>query len=402
MSGIYLYDDQRARGFEPFALTRPVAELRAGALLVRERWARALGGEVAGVLTAPHLASFVEPGSAPVLGPTTLPAGSWIVNARFAPSLAPAPAGDVLEAGGRIVGVRVDRPTNSDVGEGEASLEVFGLHGTAARTPIDGWWMNDVWDYVRHLVPMLEADIPLIGRDIQSGAPKGAIVVGTQPVFVERGAVVEPSVCFDTTEGPILLRKGSHVHAFTRLVGPLYVGEHTLLTSDRIEASSIGDTCKVHGEISNSIFLGHSNKAHEGFIGHSVVGRWVNIGASTITSNLKNTYGDVHLWTPEGTRDTGMQFLGTMFGDHVKTGIGLCLSTGCVLGAGANVFGSTMPPKVVAPFSWGEAGAFKPYHIDKFLETAERMMARREVVLAEGARAQLQAAFERRWSAEEA
>ena len=158
----------------------------------------------------------------------------------------------------------------------------------------------------------------------------------------------------------------------------------------------------MHGEISNSIFLGHSNKAHEGFIGHSVIGRWVNLGASTITSNLKNTYGDIQLWTPEGIRDTGLQFLGTMFGDHVKTGIGLCLTTGCVLGAGANVFGSTMPPKVVAPFSWGEAGAFKPYHIDKFLETAERMMARREVVLAEGARAQLQAAFERRWSAEEA
>jgi UDP-N-acetylglucosamine diphosphorylase/glucosamine-1-phosphate N-acetyltransferase len=248
---------------------------------------------------------------------------------------------------------------------------------------------------------MLEVDIPLIARDIRAGALKGAIVVGTQPVFVERGAVVEPSACFDTTEGPILLRAGSHVHAFTRLVGPLYIGEHTLLTSDRIEASSIGDTCKVHGENSNSIFLGHSNKAHEGFIGHSVIGRWVNIGASTITSNLKNTYGDVHLWTPGGTRDTGLQFLGTMFGDHVKTGIGLCLTTGCVLGAGANVFGSTMPPKVVAPFSWGEAGAFKPYHIDKFLETAERMMARRDVVLEEGARAQLHLAFEKRWSVEE-
>jgi UDP-N-acetylglucosamine diphosphorylase/glucosamine-1-phosphate N-acetyltransferase len=261
--------------------------------------------------------------------------------------------------------------------------------------------MDDVWDYVRHLVPMLEADIPLLGADMKAGAPKGAIVVGDKPVFVERGAVVEPSVCFDATEGPILLRAGSHVHAFTRLVGPLYVGEHTLVTSDRIEMSSIGDTCKVHGEISNSIFLGHSNKAHEGFIGHSMIGRWVNIGAATITSNLKNTYGDIQLWTPEGTRDTGMQFLGTMFGDHVKTGIGLCLTTGCVLGAGANVFGTAMPPKTVAPFSWGEAGAYKPYRIDKFLETAERMMARRDVALEDGMRAQLQMAFEQRWSVEE-
>ena len=401
MSAVYLYDDQRARGFQPFALTRPVAELRAGALLVRERWARVLGAPVAGSITSPHLAGFAESGAAPVPGLTTMPAGSWIVNARFAPSLAAKPKGDVLEADGRIVAARVDRPTNTDVGDGAASLEAFGLHGHAPRTPIDGWWMDDVWDYVRHLVPMLEADIPLLGADMKAGAPKGAIVVGTKPVFVERGAVVEPSVCFDATEGPILLRAGSHVHAFTRLVGPLYVGEHTLVTSDRIEMSSIGDTCKVHGEISNSIFLGHSNKAHEGFIGHSMIGRWVNIGAATITSNLKNTYGDIQLWTPEGTRDTGMQFLGTMFGDHVKTGIGLCLTTGCVLGAGANVFGTAMPPKTVAPFSWGEAGAYKPYRIDKFLETAERMMARRDVALEDGMRAQLHMAFEQRWSVEE-
>jgi UDP-N-acetylglucosamine diphosphorylase/glucosamine-1-phosphate N-acetyltransferase len=401
VSGIHLYDDRRARGFQPFALTRPLAELRAGALLVRERWARALGGEVGGVVTAPHLATFVEPASAPIARGGTLPAGTWLVNARFAPALSRVRDGNVLTAGDRVAAVRLSGEISTDLlADGSATLDDL-ARGAGASSPIEGWWMDDVWDYVRHLVPMLEADIPLIATDIKAGAPKGAIVVGTRPVFVEKGAVVEPSVCFDTTEGPILIRAGSHVQAFTRLVGPLYVGEHTLLTADRIEASSIGDTCKVHGEISNSIFLGHSNKAHEGFIGHSVVGRWVNIGASTITSNLKNTYGDVQLWTPEGTRDTGMQFLGTMFGDHVKTGIGLCLTTGCVLGTGANVFGSVMPPKVVAPFSWGETGAFTPYRIDKFLETAERMMARRDVALEDGMRAQLTMAFEQRWSVEE-
>jgi len=401
VSTLHLYEDRRARGFQPFALTRPVAELRAGALLVRERWARALGDEVAGVFTSPHLEGFTEPGSAPVARGGTLPAGAWIVNARFAPALSLVRDGTVLTADDRVVAVRLSAELSAEaLADGAARLEDFAAGG-GASSPIAGWWMDDVWDYVRHLVPMLDADIPLVARDIKAGAPKGSVVVGTRPVFVERGAVVEPSVSFDTTEGPILLRAGSHVQAFTRLVGPLYVGEHTLLTSDRIEASSIGDTCKVHGEISHSIFLGHSNKAHEGFIGHSIVGRWVNLGASTITSNLKNTYGDVQMWTPDGTRDTGMQFLGTMFGDHVKTGIGLCLTTGCVLGAGANVFGSVMPPKAVAPFSWGEAGAFTAYRLDKFLEAAERMMARRDVALEDGMRAQLQLAFAQRWSVEE-
>jgi hypothetical protein len=124
----------------------------------------------------------------------------------------------------------------------------------------------------------------------------------------------------------------------------------------------------------------------------------VNLGAGTITSNLKNTYGTVQLWTPTGVRETGLQFLGTLFGDHAKTGIGLRLTTGCVLGAGANVYGSTMPPKAIAPFSWGEAGEFQPYRVDKFLEVAERMMSRRQVALEEPMRHQLRTAFAERWA----
>jgi len=398
VSAVYLYDDARARTFQPFALTRPAGELRAGALLVRERWARTLGAPVAGHVTSPVLAGFSEPGCAPVLERPSMPAGSWLVNARFAPSLSYAPAGDVLEADGRVVAVRLTTDTNADVGDGAATLETAAARRD--RTPADGWWMDEVWDYVRHLVAMLEADITALGVDLQAGVPKGAVAVGQHPVFVASGAMVEPNVCFDTTLGPILLCAGSHVQAFTRLVGPLYIGEHSIVTTDRVSASSIGDTCKVHGELSNSILIGHSNKGHEGFVGHSMLGRWVNLGAGTITSNLKNTYGTVHLWTPSGVHDTGMQFLGTLFGDHAKTGIGTRLTTGCVLGAGANVFGSEMPPKAVAPFAWGEPGEFEPYRVDKFLQVAERMMARREVTLDDGMRAMLERAHGARWSVE--
>ena len=102
-------------------------------------------------------------------------------------------------------------------------------------------------------------------------------------------------------------------------------------------ASAIGHNCRVHGETSNSVFLAYSNKGHDGFVGHSYFGRWVNLGAGTTTSNLKNTYGPVSLWTPSGIRDSGLQFLGTFAGDHAKTGIGLRLTTGTVLGAGAPI-----------------------------------------------------------------
>jgi UDP-N-acetylglucosamine diphosphorylase / glucose-1-phosphate thymidylyltransferase / UDP-N-acetylgalactosamine diphosphorylase / glucosamine-1-phosphate N-acetyltransferase / galactosamine-1-phosphate N-acetyltransferase len=400
VSAVYLYDDLRARSFEPFALTRPAGEMRAGALIVRERWTRALGEPVSGHVTSAVLAGFEEAGSAPVVGGATIPAGSWIVNARFAPSLDRAPQSDLLHADGRVAAVRIDGDVPSDaLADGSLGLDSFSLQ-TSAPAEVHGWWMDDVWDYLRHLVPMLAADLPIVGAAMPRGLPRGSVGIGEHPVFVAAGAVVEPSVCFDTTDGPIVLCAGSHVHAFTRLVGPLYVGEHSILTADRIAASAIGNTCKVHGEFSNTIIIGHSNKGHDGFVGHSMLGRWVNLGAGTITSNLKNTYGTVHLWTPSGVRETGMQFLGTMFGDHAKTGIGTRLTTGCVLGAGANVFGSEMPPKAVAPFAWGEAGEFATYRVDKFLQVAERMMARRHVHLGDAMRAQLTRAHEQRWRVE--
>ena len=394
---IVLYDDAVARTFQPFALTRPAGELRAGALLVRERWALALGAPVTAHVCAAHLAGFEEPDACPVYT-RDLAEGSWLVNGRFAPQLARIPDANVLEAGGRVVALRLDSHLKlADLDGGELTLDLLARKAVGSTARISGWWMDEVWDLVRYLVPMLEHDIPVLGTWCRERAPDGAIVVGDHPVFVEEGAEVEPSVCFDVTAGPVLLRRDSHIQAFTRLTGPLYVGVGSSVTTDRVASSSIGDTCKVHGEVSNTIFIGHANKGHDGFVGHSILGRWVNLGAGTITSNLKNTYGTVSLWTPSGVRDTGMQFLGTLFGDHAKTGIGLKLTTGTVLGAGANVYGSAMPPKAVAPFSWGEAEAFSRYRLDKFLDVAQRMMARRQVTLSAGARAQLTAAFDARW-----
>lgn len=404
MSDIFLYDDACARTFEPFALTRPAGEMRAGALLVRERWERALGARVAGYISSPHLAHFDEPGAPPVLEKGVLPRGSWLANARFAPALATMHAPDEVLAGDKLAAVRVARDVDvAELHDGTANIGSYAYQSGQRHevTSTAGWWMREVWDYVAHLVPMLEHDLPILGAAMSTALPAGAIRVGSQAVYIEEGAEIESNVCFDVTAGPILVRSGAHIQAFTRLVGPLYIGAQCTVTTDRIAASSIGDVCKVHGELSNTIFIGHANKGHDGFVGHSILGRWVNLGAGTITSNLKNTYGTVTLWTPDGVRETGLQFLGTLFGDHAKTGIGLRLTTGTVLGAGANVYGSAMPPKAVAPFAWGEAGAFAEYRLDKFLDVAERMMSRRHVELTENARLQLSAAYAGRWQVSE-
>jgi UDP-N-acetylglucosamine diphosphorylase/glucosamine-1-phosphate N-acetyltransferase len=430
MSGLYLYDDSCAREFEPFALTRPLADMVAGAAVQRERWQTALQLPVVGVITAEHLEHFDEGTSSPIAS-GGIPAGAVIANARFVPKLSAiqlpamgaAPnddtgAVDLWLSGGRVVAARTSRELPVDYfAAGRLTLDDVGRSG-AESTTLDGWWINDVWDLVRLLPEQLTDDLAFYHKPSFGGVvagtqlappPEHAIVLGKHPVLVAadrwiagelfvKGATIEPQVVFDASAGPIYVGAGTTVQAFTRLVGPCYVGRHSTVLGDRISICSIGDHCKVRGEMSNTIMIGYANKGHDGFIGHSYMGRWVNLGAGTITSNLKNTYGPVTLWTPRGMRDTGMQFLGTLFGDHAKTGIGTNLTTGTVLGAAANVFGGQTPPKAVPPFAWGSAPPYAVYRLDKFVEVVERVMARRQVKLTERGREQLTAAHRARWT----
>lgn len=387
---LYLYDDARARSFEPFALTRPASELRAGAEVVRRRWERALGTRAAGFLGSPHLADFSEL-DAPPAARGVLPAGAIVANARFVPRLVPGDSSAAAWRGaGNIAAARLREPVDAAAfADGDVPLDEIARASASAE--IAGWWVDEVWHYLRDLNAQLADDLALLGPAVDGDVPANATVLGEHAVHVERGATVEPFVVVDATAGPVLVRRGAVVQSFTRLAGPCYVGEGTIV-GDRVSGCSIGEMSKIRGEISASIVLGHSNKSHTGFVGQSYLGRWVNLGAGTTTSNLKNTYGTVALPTPDGVRDTGMQFLGTLFGDHAKTGIGLRLTTGCVVGAGANVF-DAMPPKTVPPFAWGGVAPYGSYALDKFLEVAERVMARRHVALDDGMRRTLTAAY---------
>jgi UDP-N-acetylglucosamine diphosphorylase/glucosamine-1-phosphate N-acetyltransferase len=397
---IVLLDDPRARSFEPFATTRPLGEVRAGALLIRERWAHVLSAPAIGFVSSPHLSGFSE-FAAPLPRVRVVPAGTWLVNTRALPHLqATASDAAVLSIDGRVAAVRV----GGDVTVEQLRDPLFSLDsvmpeagpGAGTRVEVPGVWLEHVWDLTATLQELLLSDIPLVGAMVgarsitepqataQAALP-GVHVIGLYDVLLEPGAEVEPMTVFDTSAGPVLLRAGARVRAFTRVVGPCYVGRQSTVTADRIAGCSIGDACRVHGEVSSTIFIGHANKGHDGFVGHSVIGRWANLGAGTITSNLKNTYGSVSLWTPEGVRDTGLQFLGSMLGDHAKTGIGLRLTTGCVVGAGANVF-DAIPPKLVPPFAWGGPTPYGVFAPDAFVDTAARVMSRRQVELSEAAR----------------
>ena len=392
MSALYLYDDFVARAFEPFALTRPASELRAGVELIRARWESALRARAAGSIVATHLGDFEELDAPPAVT-GILPAGSILANSRcVVPLQWTSEEADIWTCQGRVAAVRLRSQLDVEELEGgEAPLESLETAGNR-KADIEGRWLTEVWSMITDLAAQLQDDISRLAPTLDCISTGNVTVLGSNPVFIERGATIEPMVVIDATAGPVLVRTGANVRAFTRLAGPVAIGRNASVLGDRVAGCSIGEMSVVRGEISDAIILGHSNKSHDGFIGHSYLGRWVNLGAGTTTSNLKNTYGSVALWTPSGMRDTGTIKLGSFFGDHVKTGIGLRLTTGSVVGAGSNIYGSAMPPKYVPPFSWGEGEELGAYDIEKFLLTAERAMTRRHVGLGGRGRRQLVAA----------
>ncbi|MCU0650309.1 MAG: hypothetical protein MUF00_20155 [Gemmatimonadaceae bacterium] len=385
---IVFVDDAIAAGFAPFAATRPLCSMRAGALSGMGRWQLALRPTTPlarHFVAADALVDFPARWHGVTAAPAIVPAGTIVVNARALPLLpaaasAASPTVAMWQIGDAIAAVRLGMDVSREqLRDGLDALVQHGAVGTGAIARLEGVWLTAVWDLVATLPTLLPGDITALALTLglTELAPGGGHHrTGEHPVWVHPTAIVEPSCLLDTSAGPILLEQDARVQAFTRLVGPAYIGPHSSVTTDRVAVVSLGPYCKVHGEMSNTLLAGYSNKGHDGFVGHSVLGEWVNLGAGTITSNLKNTYGTVSLWTPDGVRDTGQQFLGTLFGDHAKTGIGLRLTTGCVIGAGANCF-DAMPPKMVPPFAWGSGAPYGAHALEKFLETASRMMARR-------------------------
>ncbi len=238
------------------------------------------------------------------------------------------------------------------------------------------------WELVEGNADALRRDFAIFTKS--HGGRKRKIGVQGDPelVFIEQGALVERGVVFSTAQGPIVVAAEAEVHAPSRIEGPCYIGPKTIVDNAQIRPGcSFGRNCRIGGEVEASIFADHVNKHHYGFMGHACVGEWVNLGAGTTNSDLKNTYGEVRAHTHHGRVPTGLSKAGCYLGDHVKLGIGTMIGTGVSIGPFANVFGSPPVNGYVPPFSWGGYGGFKSYEPSKALAVAEIVMARRDVEL---------------------
>jgi UDP-N-acetylglucosamine diphosphorylase/glucosamine-1-phosphate N-acetyltransferase len=372
--------------WEPFAGVRPVSELRAGAWRIRERWEGALHLDAVAILGG-RAEGFVEvdaPECRPV-GPVEGPAVVAVSN--FAPS------GTAPEV---EPGVRRLEHEGSTVAWIVAAGETWSHpHTDGPARDIEGIALRGTFDLISAMEHFLAADCAdFLAAGDQDPIPDGSIVLGDPTDVILRGAEVEPGVVFDVRGGAIVLESGVEVRHGTRLEGPLYAGPFTRLLGGFIRTSVFGPRCVVRGEISSSIFTGYANKAHDGYVGHSVLGHWVNLGAGTTTSNLKNTYGEIRLSVGGTTIETGRSNLGSLIGDHAKTAIGTMLPTGAVVGAGASVFGAGQVPKYIAPLAWGVGGS-QTLDEEGFLKIAGRVMPRRLVELTEARRESLRRTFRR-------
>lgn len=403
---LILFDDARSRAWHPFALTRPGGELRFGAFTGRRRAERVFGARCVAHLGPAHLAGFAEADAPPVLPYADAPAEGdrLFLSARAVPAWG---SGDVWRARrGGAGAVVVDgevagwfAPAGTPAPDAAFFDSPSTLLDRTGAVELQGRLVGAMWELMSGSGAQTTADVAGLFGAEQSAEdrpplPEGAFRFGDHPLILGERVRVEPGVVFDLTKGPVWLDDGVQVRAFTRLAGPAYVGRGSMVLGGALEEASIGEGCRIRGEFAESVCLNWVNKAHDGHIGHAYLGAWVNLGAETTNSDLKNNYGTVRLWTPSGEQDTGEIKVGCFLGDHVKTGIGLLLNTGTVVGAGSNLYGAEMPPKYVPPFSWGTGDDLTAYRVDKFLDVAKKAMVRRGVELSDAAAGQLARAWE--------
>lgn len=369
-----LFDDPKIReSLKPFTLTRPLAALRVGIATIFEKWQHILTVSPS-YLTEVYLQ---EKFASVKSDKNTYINGAVCPNNALLKAINKLKAGEKLVQGETCIAFKTDIFFNNP-----ATLSVDLPQAKAVNFADPVTIIHHVYDLFIQNGAQIRYDFDWMtkGRESVPITDKHTSVYNPKEVFVEEGAIIISAV-LNANAGPIYIGKNAEVQEGSLVRGAFAICEGSVLHmgSKMRGDNTIGPFCKVGGEITNSIFMGYSNKAHEGYLGNSVVGEWCNIGADTNTSNMKNDYGSIKIWsyTEKKLIDTGLQFCGLMMGDHSKAGINTMFNTGSVVGVSANIFGGDFPPKFVPSFSWGGAKGLEIYQLDKALDVASKAMQRR-------------------------
>lgn len=381
---------ERRRSFDPLCLSRPVWELRCGMTTLGAKLAAKFPAAEVAYFVPEYMASaYAAKAGGPVNDRAVLADDDLLlVNGRLkADALDVAPTGPseiALSADGEVLYARIARADLAPLADAPC-LTCFLMLARellpTVRRDLATW--NYTWDLILANADQIKADFAAAARHgIEGTLEQPGTIRGSQKdVYVAPGARIHPMVVLDAEHGPIYIDEGAEIHPFTRIEGPCYVGAESILLGAKCrEGNTIGPVCRVGGEVEESILQGYANKYHDGFLGHAYVGEWVNLGALTTNSDLKNDYGDVSV-TLDGRRpvETGSKKVGSLIGDHTKTSVGTLFNTGSYVGAMAVILATGEPlPKFLPSFGWFLGGVVtKGFGRKKLYETATVAMARR-------------------------
>jgi UDP-N-acetylglucosamine diphosphorylase/glucosamine-1-phosphate N-acetyltransferase len=399
-----IFEDRGVYNLEPLSLTRPAFDLVCGACTLFERQVRAFGAADVGALVRPALAELcreMHP-EVPVNDQAWLQADCTIlVNSRWIPpalAVTDLNTPRVALVGEEVAYVILPPPGIPDCPAEMVDVFQAAWKNTLPRAEAGGVMARYLWDLVEHNPQALGADLEWFCARSPTMQPPGGIgVIGpADPLAVHAEAVVEPFVVADTRGGPVMIDRGAVIHSFSRLEGPCYVGPESWILGAKLRGGTIGPRCKVGGEVEASILQGNTNKYHDGFLGHSYVGEWVNLAAGTQVSDLRNDYGPVQV-TVNGERvATGLTKVGSFLGDHTKTGLAALLNTGTVAGVFCNLLpNGGLLPQVVPSFCTSGMGQLQErWDLKGLFTTAATVLRRRGRALTEATRDMLFTLYE--------
>jgi len=397
MNGICIFEDSGYSGLLPLVYTLPVYRLRCGILSLEEKILHQYPGASVSLFCRDYLANVLKEISKQRINTLdTRAEGYLFVNGRLL-ECEPIPLEGPEEiglSGNTLVYARVGKERSrellpGDFLEDKALEKLEGL----PRKEVSPTLINYFWDIIKHNKEETKSDWERLTnqRGINGRVYEGVSLLNPGNIFTGSGSRIKPGCVLDAEGGPIFIAEEVLVEPSATILGPAYIGKGAVVRpSARLrEGSNVGEYCKVGGEISNSILHSYSNKQHDGFLGDSYTGSWVNLGAGTTNSNLKNTYGNVRVQFGDRMMDSGETFLGAAIGDHTRVGINSSLSAGGIVGFSCNVIGHYPVPRFVPSFSWC-AERIQTYHLDNALEVARRTTSRREKTLSEAEEALFQ------------
>lgn len=375
-----LFDDDNREKLFPFTLSRPVCEVRAGILTLKQKWEKYLG-QACSYKTVDYLSTkFPSPADEQSANACLYINGAIFPNQELIQELNKLSPNSALVKNNKTIAVYTASYNQSF----DPNRHAF----TANECQASIQTLEKPWEIFAQNGKNIEHDFTLLTKNRNSAAIDASNqVINPSNIFIEEGASVLCSI-LNASTGPIYIGKGAEVMEGSMIRGPFALGEHSALKMGAkiYGPTTIGPESKVGGEVNNSVIFGYSNKAHDGFLGNSVIGEWCNLGADTNNSNLKNNYGQVKIWdmAQNNWQATGLQFCGLMMGDHSKAGINTMFNTGTVTGFCANIFDGGFPPKFIPSYSWGGQKNAPKFELEKAIEVASRVFERRGLNFTKG------------------